>query len=63
MVTGYHVYYCLSDGSETIVTLNVNINSHIFTEENASQRVYTVSVQALSEHLPSAIVGPLTVRG
>ena len=63
MVTEYLVYYCLSDSSEINVTLNMTESSHIFIEENSSQRVYTVSVQALSIHLPSAIVGPLTVRG
>ena len=63
MITGYLVYYNLSDSSETIVTLNMTESSHIFTEENTSQHVYTVSVQALSEYLPSAIVGPVIVRG
>ena len=63
MVTWYLVHYCLSDGSEANVTLNRTESSHTFIERNAGQRVYTVSVQALSEHLPSAIVGPVTARG
>ena len=60
-VVGYLVYYHHPDSSETI--LNTRSHLHTFNEANASQRVYAVSVQALSEHLPSEIVGPVTARG
>ena len=59
VVTGYLVYYSHPDYN---MTFNTTENLHIISEI-ASQRVYTVSVQALSEHLPSAIVGPFTARG
>ena len=59
VVTGYLVY---SSHPDYNMTFNTTENSYIISE-NSSQRVYTVSVQALSEHLPSAIVGPVTVRG
>ena len=61
-VIGYLVYYHHSN-SETVVNTKPRIYSHTFTEHNASQRVYAVSVQALSTHLPSAVSGPVTVRG
>ena len=40
-----------------------NMSNYSFSESNYSDRVYSVSIQALSEHLPSEIVGPVTVRG
>ena len=61
-VTGYVVYYH-HPNDETIVNKSLSVNSDTFTEHNATQRVYAVSVQALSKHLPSAVSGPVTVRG
>ena len=61
-VIGYLVYYH-HPNSETVVNTKASIHSDTFTEYNASQRVYAVSVQALSTHLPSAVSGPVTVRG
>ena len=63
MVTGYLVYYHHSDNNVTIVNRTSTTNSHTFNETTSSQRVYRVGVQALSEHLPSEIVGPVTARG
>ena len=63
-VTGYLVYYHHPNNDTTITTISSpNVHSDTFTEHTASQRVYTVSVQALSEHFPSAVLGPVTVRG
>ena len=61
-VIGYLVYYH-HPNSETVVNTRPSTHSDIFIEYNASQRVYAVSVQALSTHLPSAVLGPVTVRG
>ena len=61
VVIGYRVYY--RHGNEEETTVTVNSTHHTFTEHNTSQRVYTVSVQALSIHLPSTIAGPVTARG
>ena len=60
MVTGYRVYY---HHPTTQTEVDVTDHFHVFTESSASQRVYTISVQALSQHLPSPLVGPITVRG
>ena len=62
-VTGYLVYYHHPDYDTTITRINRTVNSDIFTEHNDSQRVYAVSVQALSRHFPSALLGPVTARG
>ena len=61
-VTEYLVYYH-HPNNKTVVNRNSSIHSDTFTEHNASQRVYSVSVQALSRHLPSSVSGPVTVRG
>ena len=60
MVIGYRVIYHDSDSNDIIFNTSSTEKSHIFTEYH---RVYTVSVQALSKHIPSAIIGPFTVRG
>ena len=60
-VAGHRVIYHLSNDSETVDTLDGPNTLHTFTD--ASLRVYRVSVQALSIHLPSSIVGPVTARG
>ena len=63
-VTGYLVHYHHPNYDTTITTISSpNVHSDTFTEHTASQRVYTVSVQALSKHLPSAVSGSVTVRG
>ena len=61
-VIGYLVYYH-HPNSETVANTKPSIYSDTYTEYNTSQRVYAVSVQALSMHLPSAVSGPVTVRG
>ena len=59
-VAGYKIYYQHPNRDYTIYVLNNT--SHQINDEN--QKVYTVSVQALSAvHLPSNITGPVTVRG
>ena len=63
-VTGYLVYYHHPNYDTTIIKISSpNVHSDTFTEHDASQRVYAVSVQTLSKHLPSALSGPVTVRG
>ena len=62
-VTGYLVYYHHPNRNVTIINRTSNDLSATFTELTTTQRVYTVSIQALSEHLPSIVVGPVTARG
>ena len=62
-VTGYLVYYHHPNHNVTIINRTSNDLSATFTEVTTTQRVYTVSIQALSEHLPSIVVGPVTARG
>ena len=63
-VIGYLVHYHHSSFDTTTVKINTSsVHSDAFTEHKASQRVYTVSVQTLSEHFSSALSGPVTVRG
>ena len=61
-VTGYLVYYHHPSYDTTIRNISASVHSDIFTEHTATQHVYSVSVQALSKHLPSAVSGPVTVR-
>ena len=61
-VTGYLVHYHHPNYNTTIKKISsLSIHSDTFTEHDASQRVYAVSVQTLST--PSALSGPVTVRG
>ena len=62
-VTGYLVYYHHPNHNVTIIKRPFNDPNDTFTELTTTQRVYTVSIQALSEHLPSIVVGPVTTRG
>ena len=61
-VTGYYVLYN-HPSNVTTVKEHAEATSATFIEGNAFQRVYSVSIQALSQHLPSFVVGPVTVRG
>ena len=62
-VTGYVVYYHHPNYNTTITMIS-NRNVHLDTFiEHFSQRVYAVSVQALSIYFQSAASGPVTVRG
>ena len=61
-VTGYSVFYH-HPNNVTTVKENADATSATFIEGNAIQRVYSVSIQAFSQHLPSVVVGPVTVRG
>ena len=61
-VIGYYVFYNHPSSNVTIVKENADATSATFIEGNALQRVYSVSIQALSLHLPSIVVGPVTVR-
>ena len=58
-VTGYIIFYYHSNGSTT--TFKENEVFHKYNDKN--RKVYRVSVQALSIHLPSILTGPVTVRG
>ena len=62
-ITGYLVYYHHPNHNVTIINRTSNDLSATFTELTTTQRVYTVRIQALSEHLPSIVVGPVTARG
>ena len=63
-VTGYLVHYHHPNYDTTVVKISsADDHSDTFTEHTASQRVYAVSVQTLSEHFPSTVSGPVTVRG
>ena len=59
-VIGYQLYY---QHVNTVTTINISSHDHtaVFTEGN--ERVYSVSIQSLSEHLPSDLVGPIIARG
>ena len=58
-VPGYKLFYYHSNGSTT--TLKIKDTFHKLNDKN--QKVYRVSVQALSVPLPSILTGPVTVRG
>lgn len=60
--TRYRLFFEHPSGNTTI-TVNWNITSYIFHEQNEGLRVYAVSIQALTEHIPSGVLGPVTVRG
>ena len=61
-ITGYLVHYHHPNYDTTITKISSpNVHLDTFTERNASQLVYAVSVQTLST--PSALSGPVTVRG
>ena len=60
-VTGYLVHYHHPNYDTTIRNISTSVHSDTFTERNATQRVYSVSVQTLSTL--SALSGPVTVRG
>ena len=62
-VTGYLVYYHHPHRNSTVRNISSHDNSDTFEEVDISHYVYRVSVQALSEHLPSELAGPVTVRG
>ena len=63
-VTGYLVHYHHPNYNTNIAKISSpNVYSDTFTEHNTTQRVYAVSVQTLFQHLPSAVLGPVTVRG
>ena len=62
-VTGYLVYYHHPNHNVTIMKRPSNDLNDTFTELTTTQRVYTVSIQALSEHLTSIVARPVTVRG
>ena len=59
-VIGYQLYY---QHVNTVTTINITSHDHtaVFTEGN--ERVYSVSIHSLSEHLPSDLVGPIIARG
>ena len=59
-VIGYQLYY---QHVNTVTIINISSHDHtaVFTEGN--ERVYSVSIQSLSEHLPSDLVGPIIARG
>ena len=61
-VTGYRIYYHYGDGSRSDFNVSNTATTHTLTE-SGGQRVYTVSLQAFSIHLPSSVVGPVTARG
>ena len=61
-VIGYRIYYHYGDGSTSDSDVSHSATTHTLTERDG-QKVYTVSLQAFSIHLPSSVVGPVTARG
>lgn len=59
---GYYLYF-EHPSQNTTHYIDGNLTSYKFTEKNETLWVYSVSIQALSEHIPSEVVGPVTVRG
>ena len=55
-MTGYRIYY-QTEGDQENVDVGVNVTEFTITSLMASD-AYNVSVVALSEHFPSAVVGP-----
>ena len=58
----YLIYYHYRNGDTSVLNISDTETSHTLTE-GTGERVYTVSVQALSVHLSSSIAGPVTARG
>ena len=58
-LTGYRIYYSGADDSGSVdvgaSTTNITIDSHKLGV------AYTITMVALSPHLPSSVVGPVTV--
>ena len=61
-MTEYLIYYHYRNGGTSVLNISGTETSHILTE-GTGEKVYTVSVQALSVHLSSSIAGPVTARG
>ena len=58
-LTGYHIYYSGADDSGS---RDVGASATDITIDNRTAGVtYTITMVALSPHLPSPVVGPVTV--
>ena len=58
-LTGYHIYYSGADDSGS---MDVGASATDITIDNRAAGVtYTITIVALSPHLPSSVVGPVTV--
>ena len=59
-VIGYQLYY---QHVNTVTIINISSHDHTAVFIEGNERVYSVSIQSLSEHLPSDLVGPIIARG
>ena len=57
--TGYVTYYQPEGGAVSSVAIPGRIESHLL-EGLESGGTYNISIVAVSDHLPSAVVGPVT---
>ena len=58
-LTGYHIYY---SGANDSGSVNVDASATNITIDNRTAGVtYTITMVALSPHLPSPVIGPVTV--
>ena len=58
-LTGYHIYYSGADDSGSV---DVDASATEVTIDNCTAGVtYTITMVALSPHLPSPVVGPVAV--
>ena len=58
-LTGYHIYYSGADDSGSV---DVGVSTTNITIDNRKLGVtYTITMVALSPHLPSPVIGPVTV--
>ena len=58
-LTGYHIYY---SGANDSGSMDVDASTTEVIIDNCTTSVsYTISMVALSPHLPSLVVGPVTV--
>ena len=59
--TGYRISYQTGGGSEQSVDIGAGATSHTLTTGLQSGATYSISIVALSNELPSAVVGPEVV--
>ena len=58
--TGYVIYYQPEGGAVSSLNISGRINTRKLLEGLESGVTYSISIVAVSDHLPSAVVGPVT---
>ena len=58
--TGYVIYYQPEGGAVSSLNISGMVNTRKLLEGLESGVTYNVSIVAVSDHLPSAVVGPVT---